>query len=314
MPLTPYNKSWLTHAEFVDRFVQRGLIVNDRPSAEQFLSHVNYYRLSGYCLAFEIPGQRHSFIPGTTFEHLRATYDFDFALRDLVSEALEVVEIDLRTTVAHHFGQKYGAFGHTDPAHFYRRPPVRAKDPRPTFGHAAWLTRVREDVQRSKERFVEHFRKTYSEAANHDLPVWALSEVVSFGCISKMIDGMVSADQRVVASRYRLQNLVLVSWAHHLNVARNVCAHHSRLWDRLWGVPPEFPAGNNWRPPFLMNNQRLTVTLLVIYQMLKHMPAAQDWATVWQVRLRKLLARIPAATVTPALGFTDQWFANPLWI
>ena len=90
MPLIPYQKPWCSHADLVQKLIDRGLVVTDRPKAEAFLAHVNYYRLSGYCLAFESPGQRHTFSPGTTFEQLQAAYDFDFTLRDLVGEALEV--------------------------------------------------------------------------------------------------------------------------------------------------------------------------------------------------------------------------------
>jgi len=287
--------------------------VNDY-SAEQFLAHVNYYRFAGYCLAFELPGSRHKFAPGTTFAQLQASYGFDFALRDQVSEALEVIEIDLRTTVAHHFGQKYLAFGHVDPAHFHRRPSGRGKDPRPTFQHAEWLTHARDEVQRSKEQFVDHFRRTYSEAVNHDLPIWVLSEVMSFGCVSKMIAGMRSDDQKVIGSRYGLQNQTLCSWVQHLSITRNICAHHGRLWDRLWTTRAQLPAGNTWRPPHLVNNERITMTLLVLYQMLKRIPAMIDWAARWQVRLRQLSAKLPTTPLTPRLGFTDAWFANPIWL
>lgn len=313
MPLNPYAKPWLSHANLVGLMVHRGLVVADAAAAERFFAHVNYYRISGYCLAFERPGQRHTFELGTTFEQIRSAYEFDFSLRDLVSEALEVIEIDLRTTVAHHFGQKYGAFGHTDPANFYRPLPSRGGRPQRRFDHAEWLTMLRGEVKRSKELFVEHFRRTYTEAANNDLPIWALAEVMSFGGVSKMIEGMVTADHRLVAGRYGLQPDILVSWTHHLNVARNVCAHHSRLWDRFWTVQPELPAGHAWRPPFLQDNRRLPVTLLILYRMLKGIPDVADWAAQWQARLRGKLADLPATPATPSLGFTADWLKNPVW-
>jgi abortive infection bacteriophage resistance protein len=86
----------------------------DCADAEIFLRHINYYRFTGYCLAFESP--RHVFPAGVTFNHVKASCQFDASLRDLLNEALEVIEIDLRTVVAHYFGHKYGAFGHTDTA------------------------------------------------------------------------------------------------------------------------------------------------------------------------------------------------------
>lgn len=117
-PGVPFSKPWLSHAAQVQLLQQRGLTVADPQSAQQFLSHLNYYRFSGYCPAFEL--QRHNFIGGTTFEDVVAAYQFDLTLRDLLTEALEIVEVDLRASIAYQFGQRYGAFGHTDPAHFYQ--------------------------------------------------------------------------------------------------------------------------------------------------------------------------------------------------
>jgi abortive infection bacteriophage resistance protein len=92
----------------VAQLASRGLVVNDRAAAQAFLSHINYYRFGGYCLAFE--KQRHVFRDGVTFEQVRASYEFDLALRDLVTEALEVLEVDFRAAIAYDFGQRHGAF------------------------------------------------------------------------------------------------------------------------------------------------------------------------------------------------------------
>ena len=56
------------------------------------------------------------------------------------------------------------------------------------------------------------------------------------------------------------------------------------------------------------------MTLLVLYQMLKRIPAMIDWAARWQVRLRQLSAKLPTTPLTPRPGFTDAWFANPIWL
>jgi len=71
----PYRKGWLSYADQVQLLQHRGLVVSDLRKAEQFLSHLNYYRFSGYCLAFE--SQRHTFVAGTTFEQIVDAYQFD---------------------------------------------------------------------------------------------------------------------------------------------------------------------------------------------------------------------------------------------
>ncbi len=177
----PYQKPWLSYADQVAQLIARGLTITDSAAAEQFLSHINYFRFSGYCLAFE--QHPHAFRPGVTFEQVRASYDFDLALRDLVTEALEMIEVDMRTAIAYYFGQKYGAFGHVDPANFFR-----------TFDHQGWLSRLRDETGRSSESFVTHFRNSHSQFP--DLPIWMLTETVSFGGLSKMFQGMLNADKR----------------------------------------------------------------------------------------------------------------------
>jgi abortive infection bacteriophage resistance protein len=116
-PRVPYTKPWLSVADQLKKLESRGLLVTDRADAEIFLRHINYYRFTGYCVAFENP--RHVFPAGVTFDHVKASCQFDASLRDLFNEALEIIEIDLRTVVAHYFGNSYGAFGHTDPASFH---------------------------------------------------------------------------------------------------------------------------------------------------------------------------------------------------
>ena len=59
-----YNKPWLSCADQVALLRNRGLTIGDAAAAADFLAHINYYRFSGYCLAFENP--RHQFIAGVT--------------------------------------------------------------------------------------------------------------------------------------------------------------------------------------------------------------------------------------------------------
>ena len=112
---------------------------------------------------------------GTTFEQIVDAYQFDLSLRDLVTEALEIIEVDLRAAIAYFFGQRYGAFGHTVATNFYAG-----------FGHMDWLLRLQEEANRSSELFVTHFQQAYVEFP--DLPVWMVTEVMSFGGLSLRVE------------------------------------------------------------------------------------------------------------------------------
>lgn len=295
----PFNKPWLDYAGQLQKLKGRGLLVDDHAKAEQFLSHLNYYRFSGYCLAFE--KGRHAFKPGTRFAQIVDAYHFDVGLRDLLTEALEVVEVELRAKVAYEFGQRYGAFGHTDAGNFFGR-----------FDHAQWLTRLQEEADRSSELFIKHFKATYDEFP--DLPIWTVTEVMSFGGLSRMFQGMNSKDKSGIASRYKLQAAVLQSWMHHVTYVRNLCAHHSRVWDRSWSIKPTIPHGREWKAPFLPSNRRLFVTLLLLRYLLKRIPAESQFARSWKDRVESHLATPPSVD-DPArvMGLAAGWTSNKNW-
>lgn len=298
-PKVPFTKPWLCYADQVQLLQQRGLLVADPQSAEQFLSHLNYYRFSGYCLAFE--SGRHTFHTGTAFEAVVAAYHFDLTLRDLLTEALEVVEVDIRAAVAYGFGQQYGAFGHTDPTSFYQH-----------FKHTIWLDGLRKEAGRSSELFVQHFQQTY--AGFPDLPVWIVTEVMSFGALSHMYNGMLRQDQRTVAQRYGIQASFLKSWLHHCVYVRNLCAHHSRLWDRVWAIRPQLPPIAIWQRPLLPNDRHLFATLLVLQKLLSHIPAAQAFTTQWKQQVEQHLTQPPAApNPLGRMGLTNNWMNHPVW-
>jgi abortive infection bacteriophage resistance protein len=295
----PYTKPWLSYSKQVQLLQQRGLVVADVPKAERFLTHLSYYRFSGYCLAFE--SARHQFEAGATFEQVVESYGFDLALRDLITEALEVIEIDLRAAIAYRLGDRYGAFGHIDANHFF-----------PRFDHNVWLSRLQKEAERSNEEFVNHFKRTYSDFP--DLPIWIATEVMSFGSLSRMFMGMKRDDQKAVAKRYGLQGIVLESWMHHGVYIRNLCAHHSRVWDRVWAIKPRLPSGYDWQPPALGSNQRLYSTLLLLRYLLKRISAVGSFAAAWKSRVETHLETPPSATNANArMGLTNNWASNPIW-
>ncbi len=295
-----YRKTWLSVAEQLEKLTNRGLVIVDQDEATDFLSHLNYYRFTGYGLAFEKP--RHTYLPGTTFEQIRQAYAFDCALRDLFTESLELIEVDLRTTIAHTFGESHGPFGHIDPNRFYR-----AAD------HPDWLAKLRGEAKRSRELFIEHYKVTYQEFP--DLPIWIATEVMSFGALSRMFEAMEKSDQKRIASRYRMQPLTLASCIHHLVYVRNVCAHHSRLWDRVWAIKPDLPAGKLWSPPHLPDNTQLFASLLLQSALLRQIPVEQNFVHDWRQRVQDLIENQRPSCSNPLrkMGLPNQWHQHPLW-
>lgn len=76
-----FKKPPLTYQEQVARLEARGMAVADRSEAAFYLSHLNYYRLAGYWLPFEMDHATHRFRPGTSFRDVLNLYFFDRELR-----------------------------------------------------------------------------------------------------------------------------------------------------------------------------------------------------------------------------------------
>lgn len=303
-PSVPYAKPWLSVADQVSKLEARGLQITDRADAETFLRHINYYRFTGYCLAFENP--RHCFPPGVTFDLVKAACQFDANLSDLFNDALEVIEIDLRTVVAHYFGQRYGAFGHVDPASFHSHFDKK-------IAHSDWLVEIRREASRSKELFIKHFERKYTQYP--DLPVWVVTEIMTFGSLARMIRAMHKSDRQHIAAAYGVSARVLFSLALHLNYVRNLCAHHSRLWDRRWSIQSDLPNDADWKSVNLVSNQRLFASLLLMRKLLLRSPHHKSDADQWRDRVTELLSTPPAvADPSAVMGLTANWKNHPAWV
>jgi abortive infection bacteriophage resistance protein len=168
------------------------------------------------------------FLPGTSFEHLARLYQLDELLRQAFICALSQVEIFLRTLVTYQLTERYGPFVHHEPSVF-----------RKTFDHIKWLESIEGEIIRAQETFIEHFKSKY--AGFPKLPLWMAVEVMSFGSLSKLYSGLLPDPQRSISAVFEVHHSVLHNWLHALTYIRNVCAHHSRLWNRELAIRPDIP-------------------------------------------------------------------------
>jgi abortive infection bacteriophage resistance protein len=298
-----YSKPPLTVEQQVALFQSRGMTVSDEAVAKSILQRISYYRLSAYALPWRQQGTD-AYGTGLTFEGMLELYEFDRVLRNLIWEAVEPIEVMIRTKVTYHLATTYGTFAHLDPKKFI---PTRPKH----WDHKLWSVEIEEEATRSHEVFIAHYRKKY--AGFPQLPLWMATEIMSFGSLSKLFDAMFTRDQRVVARGLGLHESYLPSWLHTISVIRNTCAHHGRLWDRGLGVKPILPQGMEWQPPSLIHKDRLGCILL----MLNHLMHAGTvpCQNAWRQRVEDHL--LPMITTNPRwsgnMGIPLNWPIHPLW-
>lgn len=297
----PYLKQALTVEAQVEKLVSRGLIIADAEAAAIKLSCISYYRLSAYSFPFRIrtaqDGVTNQLIAGTTFEQVLALYDFDRALRLLVMDAIERIEIAVRTQLTYHFSLKYGPFGHQEARNFHAK-----------FEHAVWLDNIQSEVTRSSDEFINHYREKYDNFPV--LPLWMLTEVMSLGSLSRVYRGLVPDDKRAISNHFGLHHKRLSDWLHTLTYVRNVCAHHSRLWNRELAIRPDQTREPEWSRPITPRNDRVFYVLL----MLKHFLNAAGNAADWTAEVNHILTPLAINRQwRAAMGVPDDWINHPIW-
>lgn len=291
-----YDKQPLTYQEQVDLLAARGLQFSDQAYALHTLQRISYYRLSAYW--YPVKNHDDSFRSGASFDVALELYEFDRHLRLLVIDAIERVEIALRTAITYTLAHTYGTFAHTNSAHFRDR-----------FRLDRWTTKAQQEAENSQEDFVRHYRANYEGFPT--LPIWMVTEVISLGALSRLYEGMLHDDQAVIASDYDVQPVVLRSWLRTLTYIRNVCAHHARLWNRQLAVAPDLPRHDaRWRSPITPTNRRLFAVLLILRQMMGH----HHQGIHWQHNVTDLLEPIAVKPYwRTAMGMPDDWQSHPLW-
>lgn len=271
--------------------------IDDEDRARHYLGHLNYYRLRGYWIGFESPpvNGEPPFRPGTCFDDILALYDFDRRLRLEINDAIERLEVSLRTHWAYVLGIKAGPTAHRDPALF--------NDHHPTL-----LRKVEALFADRNEPFLKRYLDRGEEP-----PIWALCEAFSLGDLSKWLRSLKHhADRQAIADAYDLHETPFGSFVEHLAYVRNVCAHHARLWNRhlVVGTPslPKKPvtlAAQLQRAPDRF--QRLYNTLTVLAYLLRTI--SPD--SIWRHRLRALVEERP--DLWDEMGFPPVWQSFELW-
>lgn len=261
-----YFKPATTYEQQADLLLQRGLAAN-RDVLLRRLQSVGYYRLCAYWHPFKRPDD--SFEPGTNFDTIWQRYTFDRQLRLLVMDGIERVEVAVRTVLLTELALRGGPFVHLDIRNFHGV----ASDT-----HARFVAELRDGAQRSREVFVDHFRATYDEFP--DLPIWAAAEIMSFGHMLTLFNMSGKHVQNTVAARYNLPGIVLQSWLLTLNYVRNLCAHHSRLWNRELAIRPAIPYAKRhpeWHGTVPIDNRRVFAVLTLLHYLLRRVAPQTHW-------------------------------------
>jgi abortive infection bacteriophage resistance protein len=306
-----YGKPHLTFGQQVAHLREKGMIIDDEARAISCLSQIGYYRLSAYWHPFKVRnaadgayGERLK--EGTRFEYVFALYEYDRALRQLILEGVEIIELSLRVEVAYRLGQK-DRFAYNRPE--FLSPRFCKLDVNGESNFYKWHRTYQEKLYRPNEDFTKHIIEKYGQP----LPIWASVELWEFNQLSFFLNGLRHDDASAVAARYGIPSPVMfLSWVKAIKGLRNHAAHHGRIWNRNMTAQPVFPKqGVIPELDFLIEDERkirqarACCPLLLMDLMVRKI----DPSSVWPGKLRAHVKGFPSETgmSIEQMGFVLGW-------
>ena len=259
-----FSKRALSIPEQRLKLESRGLTVSNAARAKRYLGAIGYYRLSAYTRPFQSDLNIHAFQPGVTFEDVLNLYIFDRQLRLTPLDALERVEVAVRTRINDTMCDQ------TNDTHWYTRNTYF----RPRFDHS----RLLHEIENHKDDFVTSYQQKYSSPAY--LPSWMAMQAVSFGTAQKILLNLKRRQQQAVCQTFGLDAQFMLTWVYALATLRNHCAHHARIWNRTYHVnlPLNAPAPATLRGQITVaNHNTLDGYALVLDAFMQHLSPGSSW-------------------------------------
>lgn len=144
-------------------------------------------------------------------------------------------------------------------------------------------------------------------------------ELLTIGQLSRLFTALKdNSDKEAIALFFGLHHSTFTSWLHTITYIRNICAHHSRLWNRDFGVKPNLllkPLKQWTGLPFINNNHRCFYFLCI----LKYMLQSANPTNHFKKHLIDLISKFPIVPIqqlgipSDAWGNLLDWQNDSLW-
>lgn len=318
-------KPFKKYSELVDILTDHGMVIEDRVRAERKLSQVGYYRLSGFwypCRPFDLdkegnaikqfgrPKRLSNFLEATTFNNIFQLYLFDKRIRLLLLDAIERIEINLKTILAHEVGQ-------LDPLAYQKPDFINPEQLKDYYSHGQvkntwteWVNRQRGELSRSKEECI-----TWHTKAKKEIPIWVAIETWSFGTVSKYFEMLKRTHQNAIAQKLGVSNTsYLIRWLQEINILRNRCAHHTRVWNQTFYNPVNIPTDlikddTKYFANFDLNEngrKNIYAIIIIIWYLVRRIGPNSAWITEIIEEIEQAMTLTLPFDLCAAMGIPDD--------
>lgn len=219
------TKEFKSIDEQIEILKSRGLSVKDENYAKEFLYKNNYYRVSGYSLTLR---NHDVFSKNADFQNIIDIYEFDHELRHILLKYIEIVEVTIKSIYAYEFSKRYG------PTEYLNNTYFTDKDK-----HAEIISKAEQqkELRLPHEPYLKHFVEDLKEI----IPIWAYVDLFTIANISFLYSISEKQLKKDIANEIGITKRgdeVLGSFMHSMTIVRNLCAHGSRLYNRLFEQKP----------------------------------------------------------------------------
>lgn len=295
-----YNKPAVSIPNQIIKLKQRGLRIDDDSLAERYLSNISFYRLRAYTYPYQDnKNPDHPFIKKVSFNDIIELYTFDRKLRLLIFDAVEKIEIALRTQIIYQWALSHGSHWHLDQSLY--------KDRTKFINHLASLQK---EINRSNETFIDHYKNKYTIPS--EPPCWMSLEVTSIGLLSLLFQNLKSCPEKKAVTHHfgLLSNEVLENWMHNFCNIRNICAHHGRLWNRRISIPLSIP--KTTKMEFILNKNIYPYKIYASLCAMVYVTGIIAPESNFKQQLLSLIKTCPNEELKE-MGFPKKWHIENFW-
>jgi abortive infection bacteriophage resistance protein len=178
------------------------------------------------------------------------------------------------------------------------------------FDHGKLLDRIRDESGFGRpgrqNPFCRHYYEVYTSPSLP--PSWMIAEILPAGTWSMIFKNIRDRqDRKAISDLYGIHQTLMASWMEAFTDLRNQCAHHGRIWNRVFTKKPMIPKSRELARHFRQND-RFYAHAAVLNMFLKVISNG----STWQQRLARLVNTSTHMTVE-TMGFFVGWEQDPFW-
>ncbi len=263
-PMSPNSTELL---DFIEQLKADGLTIVDDPKsvhsvekAKHYISRIGHYRFKQYSEPFTRILNKNPATIVCGLDDIMKLQKFDRQLRLLSLDALERIEVTMKSYLHDHLVTMYGKDWFLN-------------------NNSNIPSSLTNSIEKSLKRHPDMKEKSHSELRHVDTNL--LMSAITFGETSRLYNALDEPNQSNIAKRFSTGSAILRSWLWSLTHIRNTAAHHSRLWNITSITPPRIPPvikqrfGGITPPDFY--NERFYGQALVLFYLLQRIARHTKW-------------------------------------